>query len=81
MWVLLVLIYLRTNLTTRALAVVFAISQSAVDRIIHHLVPILAKALRPEPTALDTPWITDGTPIPVQDQAMTATSDPTSPRR
>ena len=37
--VLLVLIHVRTNLTTRALAALFDTSQSAVDRIIHHLVP------------------------------------------
>jgi hypothetical protein len=58
---LLVSIHLRTNWTTRALAVLFATSQSSADRIIHHLVPILAKALRPEPIAHDnTPWIIDG---------------------
>ncbi len=37
--VLLVLIHLRTNLTTRALAALFTTSQSGVDRIIHHLTP------------------------------------------
>jgi hypothetical protein len=34
---LLVLIHLRTNLTTRALAALFHTSQSSVDRIIHDL--------------------------------------------
>jgi Helix-turn-helix of DDE superfamily endonuclease len=43
--VLLVLIHLRTNLTTRALAALFGTSQSTVDRVIHHLVPVLAGAL------------------------------------
>jgi hypothetical protein len=47
--VLLVLIHLRTNLTTRALAVLFDTSQSAVDRIIHHLVPPIAQTLKPDP--------------------------------
>jgi Helix-turn-helix of DDE superfamily endonuclease len=47
--VLLVLIRLPTNLTTRALAALFDTSQSAVDRIIHHLVPVLARTLRPDP--------------------------------
>jgi hypothetical protein len=47
--VLLVLIHLRTNLTTRALAALFDTSQSAVDRVIHHLMPVLARALRPAP--------------------------------
>jgi hypothetical protein len=36
--VLLVLVDLRTNLTTRALAALLGTSQSAVDPIIHHLV-------------------------------------------
>jgi hypothetical protein len=44
-----VLIHLRTNLTTRALAALFGTSQSAVDRIIHHLVPVMARALPPAP--------------------------------
>ncbi|MDT5279450.1 MAG: hypothetical protein QOJ20_645 [Mycobacterium sp.] len=42
--VLLVLIHLRTNLTTRALAALFGTSQSAVDPITHHLVPVLARS-------------------------------------
>jgi hypothetical protein len=41
--VLLVLIHLRTHLTTRALAAPFHTSHSTVDRIIHHLVPVLAR--------------------------------------
>ena len=74
--VLLVLIHLRTNLTTRALAALFRTSQSTVDRVIHHLVPVLADALRPDPDHhSDThPWIIDGTLIPVHDQSMTAIS-------
>lgn len=72
--VLLVLIHLRTNLTTRALAALFHTSQSTVDRIIHHLVPVLAKALRPAPYTSAHPWIIDGTLIPVHDQSITAIS-------
>jgi Helix-turn-helix of DDE superfamily endonuclease len=53
-------IHLRTNLTTRALAAVFCTSQSAVDRIIHHLVPVLAHALRPDPDNSNHPGIIDG---------------------
>jgi Helix-turn-helix of DDE superfamily endonuclease len=45
--VLLVLIHLHTNLT-RALAARFDTSQSTVDRIIHHLVPVLTSTLRPD---------------------------------
>lgn len=73
--VLLVLIHLRTNLTTRALAALFHTSQSTVDRIIHHLVPVLAGVLRPSPDNHSAhPWIIDGTLIPVHDQAITAIS-------
>jgi hypothetical protein len=72
--VLLVLTHLRTNLTTRALAALFDTSQSTVDRIIHHLVPVLAHALRPDPTRQTAPWIIDGTLIPVHDQSITAPS-------
>ncbi|MDT5124804.1 MAG: hypothetical protein QOH54_448 [Mycobacterium sp.] len=64
---LLVLIHLRTNLTTRALAALFGTSQSTIDRAIHHLMPILARSLQPEPDHSTHPWIIDGTPIPVHD--------------
>jgi hypothetical protein len=72
--VLLVLIHLRTNLTTRGLAALFHTSQSAVDRIVHHLVPVLARALRPAPDTSNHPWIIDGTLIPVHDHSITAIS-------
>jgi Helix-turn-helix of DDE superfamily endonuclease len=72
--VLLVLIHLRTNLTTRGLAALFDTSQSAVDRIIHHVVPVLARTLHPDPDTSDHPWIIDGTLIPVHDQSITAIS-------
>lgn len=71
---LLVLIHLRTNLTTRALAALFYTSQSAVDRVIHRLVPVLAQALQPNPAGGTGPWIIDGTLIPVHDQSITAIS-------
>jgi hypothetical protein len=64
---LLVLIHLRTNLTTRALAALFTTSQPTVDRIIHTLAPLLAAALRPTPDHSPHPWIIDGTLIPVHD--------------
>jgi Helix-turn-helix of DDE superfamily endonuclease len=73
--VLLVLIHLRTALTTRALAALFHTSQSTADRTIHHLVPVLADALGPAPDDTSThPWIIDGTLIPVHDQSMSAIS-------
>jgi hypothetical protein len=72
--VLLVLIRTRTNLTTRALAALSDTSQSTVDRIVHHLVPVLARTPRPEPDTSSHPWIIDGTLIPVHDQSITAIS-------
>jgi hypothetical protein len=60
--VLLVLIHLCTNLTTRALAALFGTSQSAVDRTIRHLVPVLARAPRPIPDNGTHPWIIHGAP-------------------
>jgi hypothetical protein len=43
-----------------------------VHRIIHHLIPVLADALRPAPDDSAHPWIIDGTLIPVHDQSITA---------
>ena len=73
---LLVLIQLRTNLTTRALAALFRTSQSSVDRIIHDLTPRLARLLGPDGgAAVDTAvHIIDGTLVPVHDQSLTAAS-------
>ena len=68
------LIHLHTNLTTPALAALFGTSQSAVDQIIHNLVPLLARALRPAPDNSNHPWIIDGTLTPVHDQSITAIS-------
>ncbi|WP_353363288.1 transposase family protein [Mycobacterium sp.] len=66
------LIHLRTNLTTRALAALFDTSHSTGDRVIHHLVPVPAHTLRPELIDHGGPWIVDGTLIPVHDQSITA---------
>jgi hypothetical protein len=72
--VLVVLVHRRANPTTRALAALFGTSQSTVDRIVHHLVPVLADALRPDTTAHSGPWIIDGTLIQVHDHTITAVS-------
>jgi len=73
--ILLVTVALRTNITTRAIAVLFTTSQSTADRIIRHLTPVIAKALRPEPSPRDEGmWLIDGTLIPVHDQTRTALS-------
>jgi hypothetical protein len=55
--VLLVLIHMRTNLTTRALAALFDTSQSSVDRTIRYLVPVLAHSLTPRPDDHRGSWI------------------------
>jgi hypothetical protein len=72
---LLVLTHLPTNLTTRALAALLSTSQSTVDRIIDHLVPVLATLLRLDANSAGQPWIIDATPIPVHDQSITAISN------
>jgi hypothetical protein len=69
-----VLIHLPANLTTRALAALFGTSQATVDRVIHHLVPILACSRQPEPDHSTRPWIIDASLIPVHDQSITAIS-------
>ena len=66
---------LRTNITTRAVAVLFTTTQSTADRIIRHLTPVIAKTLRPTPGPDDEGmWLIDGTLIPVHDQTRTALS-------
>ncbi len=72
---LLVLIHLRTNLTSPAPATHFDSSQSAVDRIIYHLVPALARTLRPDPDNSSHPWLIDGTLTTLHDQPITAISN------
>ncbi|MCU1699129.1 MAG: hypothetical protein JWR34_5192, partial [Mycobacterium sp.] len=71
----------RTNLITRALAAVFDTSQSTTDRIIHHLIPVLADAPRPTPHDTAHPWIIDTTLIPVHDQSITAIQQELPPQR
>ena len=53
--VLLVLVALRPNLTERALAALFGISQASVNRTITNLLPTLA-GLLPDPTAENNVW-------------------------
>jgi hypothetical protein len=74
--VLVVLTHLRTNLTTRALAAVLYTSQSTLDRIIYHLVPVLARTLRPAPTTATaaSPGSSTATLIPVHHHSISAVS-------
>jgi hypothetical protein len=71
---LLVLTHLRTDLTTRALAALFDLSQSTVDRITHHPVPLLAEVPKPDNSNESRACIIDGTLIPVHNQTITAIS-------
>lgn len=66
---------LRTNLTMRELAAMFAIAKSQVHRIIHDLVPRLAGLLA---STIDVDrrwsWTVDGTLIPTRDHQAAAKS-------
>lgn len=66
---------LRTNLTLRELAAVFAISRSQTHRIVADLVPRLA-ALLPRTMTTDRryTWIVDGTLVPTRDHSAAAKS-------
>src|SRR5689334_16391741 len=65
--------YLRTNLTVRELATVFAISKSQAHRIIADMTPRLA-ALLGEDLDRRRSWIVDGTLIPTRDHSAAAKS-------
>lgn len=70
--VLVVLVWLRTNLTERGLAVIFGVSQPTVSRIIDDLLPLLAGAHENVMPAGPEHVFLDGTLIPVHDQSRTA---------
>lgn len=72
--VLLVLIALRTNLTERALAAIFHVSQPTVHRTIRDLLPRIAALFDAEPADLAKTLLLDGTLIPVHDQSLTRPS-------
>jgi Transposase DDE domain/Helix-turn-helix of DDE superfamily endonuclease len=60
---------LRTNLTLRELAAVFAISKSQVHRVVADLTPQLAALMTPPRINRHT-WIVDGTLIPTRDHTV-----------
>lgn len=79
---LLVVAYWRTNLTMRQLAPLFGVSESAADRIIDHLGPMLA--LQPRKRfAKGTVLIADGTLVPTRDHTVAepVTATPSRPKR
>ncbi len=73
--VLLTCVALRTNLTIRELAAIFAISRSAAHRIIAAMTPQIA-ALTNEPCLRDRrdSWVVDGTLVPTRDHRRAARS-------
>lgn len=71
-WVLLAVIYLRTNPSERQLAVLFDDSQKQVDRVLHNVLPVLGERLGLAPTDQRELWIVDGTLIPTHDRTWTA---------
>jgi hypothetical protein len=64
---------LRTNLTLRELAALFAISKSQVHRVVANLTPQLAALMMP-PRIDRRTWIVDGTLIPTRDHAVAGKS-------
>ena len=70
--VLMTVMYLRTNLTQRQLAVLFNVSQRQVDRVLHDLLAVLGELLGPVPADRRELWIVDGTLIPTRDHTRTA---------
>ncbi|MGW2183910.1 transposase [Streptomyces sp. NPDC001732] len=67
--VLLVVMYWRTNLTMRQLALLFGVSKSAVDRVIDDLGPKFALHPR-QRFAKDAVLIVDGTLVPTRDHKV-----------
>lgn len=67
---------LRTNLTVRELAVVFAISRSQAHRIVTDIVGRIATLLAHSSADLDRrhSWVVDGTLVPTRDHAVAAKS-------
>lgn len=72
--VLLTLVALRTNLTERALAAIFDISQPTAHRIIRDLTAAVAGLFVPDEFDSTDTLLLDGTLIPVHDQSITRPS-------
>ncbi|MCL4414014.1 MAG: transposase family protein [Actinobacteria bacterium] len=72
--VLLVVMALRTNLTERQLAWLFATSDSTVDRVIRDMSVHLAGLFHPLPEDQRFLWIVDGTLVPTEDHTRSAKS-------
>ena len=72
--VLLTVVYYRTNLTFRQVALLFGMSKSAVHRVVDRIAPLLALSPVTALHDLDTVLIVDGTLIPTHDRSVSASS-------
>ena len=72
--VLLTVVYYRTNLTFRQVALLFGISKSAANRVVDYLAPLLVLAPVSTPHSPDTVLIVDGTLVPTHDRGVSASS-------
>jgi DDE superfamily endonuclease/Helix-turn-helix of DDE superfamily endonuclease len=72
--VLLTVVYYRTNLTFRQIALLFGISKSAANRVVDHVAPLLVLPPVTVAHAPDTVLIVDGTLVPTHDRSVSASS-------
>lgn len=72
--VLLTVVYYRTNLTFRQIALLFGISKSAANRVVEQVAPLLVLPDQGVPPSPDTVVIVDGTLIPTYDRSVSASS-------
>jgi hypothetical protein len=72
--VLLTVVYYRTNLTFRQVALLFGISKSAANRVVDYLAPLRVLAPVTAPHTPDTVLVVDGTLVPTHDRSVAASS-------
>jgi hypothetical protein len=72
--VLLTVVYYRTNLTFRQVALLFGMSKSAVHRVVDRIAPLLVLPPATTPHDPDTVLIVDGTLVPTHDRSVSASS-------
>ena len=71
---LLIVVYYRTNLTFRQVALLFGMSKSAVHRVVDRIAPLLVLPSVTTPHDPDTVLIVDGTLIRTHDRGVSASS-------
>jgi hypothetical protein len=72
--VLLTVVYYRTDLTFRQIALLFGMSKSAVHRVVDRIAPLLVLPAVTTPHDPDTVLIVDGTLVPTHDRGVSASS-------